>query len=267
MTILCSIDPGIKNLGICVADRDLSGNIIDILLWENFNLVSDSSAQASSRCSTCGGPASFSFKGEKLLCKKCAKKGFGGLMCVDPEKIGSLSSIRDFGLELGWMDAKKKTKAALMDEVAKYYLMPYKAAKVKSMSPSDVFGKIRVFVETRIPTLRKVSVIRIENQKSIAPLLRDIQMQIYSLMRYILEKDGWTGTFEFVHPGAKNKGDEIAAGSKQYKDRKDATLGRIEKKLAAWVLAKPVLAAPWLLLFNSVSKKYDLADTLQMILG
>lgn len=135
------------------------------------------------------------------------------------------------------------------------------------MSPSDVFGKIRVFVETRIPTLRKVSVIRIENQKSIAPLLRDIQMQIYSLMRYILEKDGWTGTFEFVHPGAKNKGDEIAAGSKQYKDRKDATLGRIEKKLAAWVLAKPVLAAPWLLLFNSVSKKYDLADTLQMILG
>jgi hypothetical protein len=267
MTILCSIDPGIKNLGICVADRDLSGNIIDILLWENFNLVSDSSAQASSRCSTCGGPASFSFKREKLLCKKCAKKGFGGLMCVDPEKIGSLSSIRDFGLELGWMDAKKKTKAALMDEVAKYYLMPYKAAKVKSMSPSDVFGKIRVFVETRIPTLRKVSVIRIENQKSIAPLLRDIQMQIYSLMRYILEKDGWTGTFEFVHPGAKNKGDEIAAGSKQYKDRKDATLGRIEKKLAAWVLAKPVLAAPWLLLFNSVSKKYDLADTLQMILG
>jgi hypothetical protein len=267
MTIICSIDPGIKNLGICVADRDVSGNILDILLWENFNLVSDTSAQASSRCSTCGGPASWSYKGEKLLCKKCAKKGYLGLICVDPEKIASLSSIRDFSLELGWTDAKKKTKAALLDEVAKFYLMPYKAAKVKSMSPSDVFGKIRIFVESRIPILKKTSVIRIENQKSIAPLLRDIQMQIFSLMRYILEKDGWTGTFEFVHPGAKNKGDEIAAGSAQYKDRKDATLARIEKKLASWVLAKPVVALPWIQLFNSVSKKYDLADTLQMILG
>jgi hypothetical protein len=92
-------------------------------------------------------------------------------------------------------------------------------------------------------------------------------MQIYSLMRYILEKDGWTGTFEFVHPGSKNKGDAISAGSDKYKERKDATLGRIEKRLATWATAKPAVAAPWLLLFNGVSKKYDLADTLQMILG
>jgi len=135
------------------------------------------------------------------------------------------------------------------------------------LSPADVFGKIRVFVETRIPQLKKASIIRIENQKSIAPLLRDIQMQIYSLMRYILEKDGWTGTFEFVHPGSKNKGDEISAGSDKYKERKDATLGRIEKRLATWSTVKPAVAAPWLILFNGVSKKYDLADTLQMILG
>ena len=38
MTIICSIDPGIKNLGICIADRDVSGNILDILLWENFKI-------------------------------------------------------------------------------------------------------------------------------------------------------------------------------------------------------------------------------------
>jgi len=272
MRTIVAIDPGIKNLGICVAGvlADLSGNqqISDILLWENFNLVSDSSAQSSTRCAvqSCKGPASWSYKGEVLLCKKCGKKGFKGFTAIDPEKIKTVASIREFATELGWADAKKKTKAALLDEVAKFYLMPYKAAKVKSMSPADVFGKIRVFVESRIPILKKASVVRIENQKSIAPLLRDIQMQIYSLMRYILEKDGWTGTFEFVHPGAKNKGDAISAGSDKYKERKDATLGRIEKKLLAWSTAKPAVAAPWLLLFNGVSKKYDLADTLQMCL-
>jgi hypothetical protein len=273
MTTICSIDPGIKNLGICVAERDVSGNILNILLWENFNLVSDSSAQLSTRCAvqSCKGPASWSFKSgfsdAALLCKKCGKKGFKGFVPVDPEKIKTVSSIREFATELGWADSKKKTKAVLVEEVAKFYLMPYKAAKVKSMSPADVFGKIRVFVESRIPILKKASVIRIENQKSIAPLLRDIQMQIYSLMRYILEKEGWTGTFEFVHPGAKNKGDEISAGSDKYKERKDATLGRIEKKLAAWSTGNQAVAAPWILLFNGVSKKYDLADTLQMCLG
>ena len=41
----------------------------------------------------------------------------------------------------------------------------------------------------------------------------------------------------------------------------------LEKRLATWATAKPAVAAPWLLLFNGVSKKYDLADTLQMILG
>ena len=246
---------------------------MNILLWENFNLVSDSSAQLSTRCSvqSCKGHASWSYKAGAtdgaLLCKKCGKKGFRGFSAVDPEKIKTVATIREFGESLGWPDAKKKTKATLLEEVAKFYLMPYKAAKVKSMSPSDVFGKIRVFVETRIPTLKKASIIRIENQKSIAPLLRDIQMQIYSLMRYILEKEGWAGTFEFVHPGAKNKGDEISAGSDKYKERKDATLGRIEMKLSAWAAAKPVVAAPWLLLFNGVSKKYDLADTLQMNLS
>jgi hypothetical protein len=269
MTTICSIDPGIKNLGICVAERDVSGNILNILLWENFNLVSDSSAQLSTRCSvqSCKGPASWSYKSEALLCKKCGKKGFRGFSAVDPEKIKTVATIREWATELGWPDAKKKTKATLTDEVAKFYLMPYKAAKVKSLSPADVFGKIRVFVESRIPTLRKASIIRIENQKSIAPLLRDIQMQIYSLMRYILEKEGWTGTFEFVHPGAKNKGDEISAGSDKYKERKDATLGRIEKRLATWATAKPAESAPWIQLFNGVSKKYDLADTLQMCLG
>jgi hypothetical protein len=256
-------------LGICIAERDVSGNILNILLWENFNLVSDSSAQLSTRCSvqSCKGPASWSYKSEALLCKKCGKKGFRGFSAVDPEKIKTVATIREWATELGWTDAKKKTKATLTDEVAKFYLMPYKAAKVKSLSPADVFGKIRVFVESRIPTLRKASIIRIENQKSIAPLLRDIQMQIYSLMRYILEKEGWTGTFEFVHPGAKNKGDEISAGSDKYKERKDATLGRIEKRLATWATAKPAESAPWIQLFNGVSKKYDLADTLQMILG
>jgi hypothetical protein len=273
MTTICSIDPGIKNLGICIAERDVSGNILNILLWENFNLVSDSSAQLSTRCSvqSCKGPASWSYKGTSseaaLLCKKCGKKGFRGFTAVDPEKLKTVSSIREFATELGWADAKKKTKAFLVEEVAKFYLMPYKAAKAKSMSPADVFGKIRVFVETRIPVLKKVSIVRIENQKSIAPLLRDIQMQIYSLMRYILEKEGWTGTFEFVHPGSKNKGDEISAGSDKYKERKDATLGRIEKKLSAWSTGNQAVAAPWILLFNGVSKKYDLADTLQMCLG
>ena len=268
-TTICSIDPGIKNLGICIAERDVSGNILNILLWENFNLVSDSSAQLSTRCSvqSCKGPASWSYKAEALLCKKCGKKGFKGCVPVELEKIKTVATCREFGESLGWTDAKKKTKAALLEEVAKFYLMPYKAAKVKSMSPADVFGKIRVFVETRIPVLKKASIVRIENQKSIAPLLRDIQMQIYSLMRYILEKEGWTGTFEFIHPGSKNKGDEISAGSDKYKERKDATLGRIEKKLAAWSVAKPAVAAPWLAAFNGVSKKYDLADTLQMILG
>ena len=273
MRTIVAIDPGIKNLGICVAEvvADLSGNqqISDILLWENFNLVSDSSAQLSTRCAvqSCKGPASWSYKGESLLCKKCGKKGFKGLVAIDPEKIKTVATIREFAESLGWTDAKKKTKATLLEEVAKFYLMPYKAAKVKSMSPSDVFGKIRVFVESRIPILKKASIVRIENQKSIAPLLRDIQMQIYSLMRYILEKDGWNGTFEFVHPGSKNKGDAISAGSDKYKERKDATLGRIEKKLATWSTVKPAVAAPWLLLFNGVSKKYDLADTLQMCLG
>ena len=273
MTTICSIDPGIKNLGICIAERDVSGNILNILLWENFNLVSDSSAQLSTRCSvqSCKGPASWSYKASAadsaLVCKKCGKKGFRGFTTVETEKIKTVATIREFAESLGWTDAKKKTKAALLEEVAKFYLMPYKAAKVKSLSPADVFGKIRVFVETRIPFLKKASVVRIENQKSIAPLLRDIQMQIYSLMRYILEKDGWTGTFEFVHPGSKNKGDEISAGSDKYKERKDATLGRIEKRLATWSTVKPAVAAPWLILFNGVSKKYDLADTLQMILG
>jgi hypothetical protein len=269
MKIIAAIDPGIKNLGICIAD--ISGaDIQNILLWENFNLVSETSAQKATRCS-CGGPASWlaDLSGNQWhVCKKCAKKGFKGLQTLDSAVLASVGSVREFTAGLGWEKVKSRSKASLIEELQRFYMLPYKEPKVKSLSPDDMYRKLEQFVKTRIQTLRLASVIRIENQKSEAPALRDIQMQIYVLMRYMLENEhGWKGTFEFVHPGQKNKADNIAAGSDQYKDRKDATLARITKKLEEWSAKSPALAKPMMDMLASTHKKYDMTDTLMMITG
>lgn len=268
--IIASVDPGIKNLGFCIAD--ISGSDIkDILLWENYNLVSEGSTQTTTRCS-CGGPASFSadILGTCfLVCKKCAKKGYKGLSpLADTSVLKTVDSLRTFCSVLGWTDVKKKTKASLMVSLAKFYLLPFKAPKAKSTGPDAIFNALSNFVKERAPELAKTTEIRIENQKSIAPLLRDIQMQLYSLMRYILENEyNWTGSIVFVHPGTKNKGDGIEAGASGYKDRKEAVLGRAQKKLDTWFLAEPIKSAKWKALWISMTKKYDMSDTLHMCLN
>jgi hypothetical protein len=272
--IVAAIDPGIKNLGFCIADIsiDVSGNRIkDILVWENYNLVSEGSTQKTTRCRTCGGPASWSAVVEietHLLCKKCVKKGYRGLIPIDSEVLKTVDALRIFCDSLGWEKTKSRTKASLLHDISKKYLMPFKAPKVKSVSSDVIFKSIEKFVRDRAVDLAKTTEIRIENQKSIAPLLRDIQMQLYSLMRYILEKEhGWTGCMVFVHPGTKNKGDGITAGADGYKDRKEAVLGRIQKKLDIWFSTEPLRSSNWKALWLSVNKKYDMSDTLHMCLA
>jgi hypothetical protein len=254
--IVAAFDLGIKNLSYCVANFDASGGLVKILRWANLNLLADGAeSQSQTRCG-CGGPASLR-DGERLLCKKCAKKSAKPILDVS----GGVAEWRSWGLDHGLPTAKKMTKAAIVAHAATIRLMPYKPPKARGVSLQRILVGMEACLDAELVHLAAASLIRIENQPSeFAPHMKSIQIMLFTLIDHRLRAEhDWKGTIEFANAGVKTRGAGIAAGKDTKRDRKLAAIAKVTTVLGT-------AAAEDLTWWKAQAKQDDLADAFLMCL-
>jgi hypothetical protein len=274
MYTVAAFDLGIKNLSYCVATFDISGSLQEIKAWANLNLLADGAAsQSQTRCTnevagrTCGGPASFQdVPVQKLLCKKCAKKSAKPILDISGSTLPVWRAwTADRLTQLGFTaaEAKKASKAALMEKAGAIRLMPYKAPKAKGVSLQQILIGMEACLNTELPRLAVADVIRIENQPSeFAPHMKSIQIMLFTLIDHRLRKEhGWTGSIEFVNAGVKTRGTDAGVGKDAKRSRKLAGITKVTEVLSLVASAAEKLA--W---WKAQAKQDDLADAFLMCL-
>ena len=272
MYTVAAFDLGIKNLSYCVATFDVSGSLQEIKAWKNLNLLADGAAsQSQTRCGSlvagkvCGGPASFQDVPQaKLLCKKCAKKSAKPILDLSGSKLADWRAWAGDRLGLTAAEAKKASKAALMEKAGAIRLMPYKAPKVKGVSLQQILVGMEACMDTELPRLAIADVIRIENQPSeFAPHMKSIQIMLFTLIDHRLRAEhGWTGTIEFANAGVKTRGTDAGVGKDAKRSRKLAGITKVTDVLGK---AGPAVAEK-LAWWKSQAKQDDLADAFLMCL-
>jgi hypothetical protein len=274
MYTVAAFDLGIKNLSYCVATFDISGSLQEIKAWANLNLLADGAAsQSQTRCTnevagrTCGGPASFQdVPVQKLLCKKCAKKSAKPMLDISGSTLPVWRAwTADRLTQLGFTaaEAKKASKAALMEKAGSIRLMPYKAPKAKGVSLQQILIGMEACLNTELSRLAVADVIRIENQPSeFAPHMKSIQIMLFTLIDHRLRKEyGWTGSIEFVNAGVKTRGTDAGVGKDAKRSRKLAGITKVTEVLSLVASAAEKLA--W---WKAQAKQDDLADAFLMCL-
>ena len=271
MYTVAAFDLGIKNLSYCVATFDLSGSLQEIKAWANLNLLADGAqSQSQTRCineiagRVCGGPASFQdVPAAKLLCKKCVKKSAKPVLDISGSKLAEWRTWASDRLGFTAAEAKKASKATLMEKAGAIRLMPYKAPKVKGVSLQQILAGMEVCLNTELPRLAAAEVIRIENQPSeFAPHMKSIQIMLFTLIDHRLRKEhGWTGRIEFANAGVKTRGTSAGVGKDAKRSRKLAGITKVTEVLGAVASAAEKLA--W---WKAQAKQDDLADAFLMCL-
>ena len=272
MYTVAAFDLGIKNLSYCVASFDVSGSLQEIKAWANLNLLADGAqSQSQTRCTNevagriCGGPASFQdIPQAKLLCKKCVKKSAKPVLDISGSTLPVWRAWASERLGFTAAEAKKASKAAIMEKAGAIRLMPYKAPKVKGVSLQQILVGMEACMDTELPRLAAADVIRIENQPSeFAPHMKSIQIMLFTLIDHRLRKEhGWMGSIEFANAGVKTRGCATAGVGKDAKrSRKLAGIAKVTEVLGAVASAAEKLA--W---WKAQAKQDDLADAFLMCL-
>jgi len=260
MPTIAAFDIGVKNLALCVAEFDSSGTLLNILRWNNLNLLAGGAdSQSQTRC-VCGGPASWTDISGTLFCKRCAKKpGVRPTFPVTDLSGNSVNAWRTWGIKHGLASVKSMTKKALMAKAAESFLMPYVPPKSGGKSLQTILAGMETCLDAELPFLAKADHVLMENQPcSFAPTMKSIQIMLFTLVSHRLKHADKNIPVVFVHAGRKTAGDAIAAGKEHKRARKIAGIARVETLLAG------LGSETWTAWFHAQAKRDDVADAMLM---
>lgn len=253
--MLC-IDVGIKNLAICIGDKD------GIRHWDIVNL--SNLEEKHDVCSMCGKPAKWKTPDKGFVCGVHVSKK-ATFICDDKSVLKPTVAQLQIFLTTHKLSSKGR-RDELMERASSLATLP--VAKKKNMNTFasntvQVHDAIRGWITRDWRHLEHVSSVYIEHQPVYKnPVMKTVQLLLFASLRerYIVEKKNVA--FHFVHAGKKVKGQ--ASGDDGYKDRKKGGIERARTFLLAF--PEGHTQRDWLVYMESVSKKDDLCDTLCMLL-
>ena len=245
-----AFDIGIKNLAFCL--YDLSGE--KILAWGVHSLMEEDAAADAELCCKCKAKATF--RATTPTCKRhCTLQP----LLVKKEMVSLLAALKEKEPA-----AKVKSKAKVLEALAKYYSIPIERKKPASASHATEGGgmhkihdAIRSFVSDNFADFSKATHILLENQPAYKnPTMKTVQILLYSELRSALLDNDFNPKIGFAHAGKKNK--DCEGGDGGYADRKKQTKARVEEWLAKQG------ADAWKSFYSSHKKRDDLADAFCM---
>jgi len=261
MSTVLAFDIGIKNLAWCCLR--LQEGRYEIIGWDNYNLLSDSSNVVSVKkntCMYCKAKGVYEHK-EKLFCVRHsplpALRDLSGNLL---KKIPVLDTCKALLLDKS-DDSKPKKKEDVLEALKKYYALPLlvpKVTKAMDTNLSDIHDSLRKLVLCHKKMWSGCTLICLENQPAFKnPTMKSVQMLLFATLRDILQPT--PPPLKLVHAGKKVEG--AAKGDDGYKDRKAGSEARAVAFLYLKTLEKP---ETWRLLWEKATKKSDLADALCM---
>lgn len=275
MTSVLTFDIGIKNLSWCLM-KGTSKETIDILSWENYNLLQDvEGAKATATiCSTCQKAKAFYWyysaapaNEKRFSCKRHVPperpllKGEDGKPLT---KIPAIAALRKAVQSKG-EDPKRLSKEQLLDKIASHWSLPLtkkelQTTKTKEVGMNELYDAIRTAVRSHWPEFQQATRVQLENQPAYKnPVMKTVQCFLFAALResfYASDPEGKPPAFELVH--AKKKVAYQEKGDDGYKERKSASKDKVLEILKDQV---------WLAKFKAEKKRDDMADTFCMCLN
>ena len=256
---IISIDVGIKNLAICVIDTDASSSIISN--WQIINLCTNQpSCNFTTRNGCCGKIAKYS-KQDKFFCKLHASKSnfilpenmpsYSKLIKNDKEYLINLINMNsDYKNQCDHNTSKKDMANIIHNGMVEKILNKVPQYNANTIELPEL-GYILYQSLDKSLELTNIDEIIIENQ--IAPIANRMKCLQCMLTQYFLMRGFNPKCIKFV--SAKNKLRYLSSSKDTYNERKK--LGILETKHYL-----DYTASPYSNMFNTHSKKDDLADCL-----
>lgn len=268
-----AFDIGIRNLAWCLMRKptqDASGTALEILGWDNYDLLAGQSAAAATpsgkqTCCACSAKAAYGTRGGHYCVRHCPSDKpplrdlSGGLLRGLPNAKLLRQILQNKGVA-----NPPKSKGDIVKALGQHFALPLakppKAKKATDTEWAVLHDSLRRFVGERVALFRQATEICLENQPVLKnPTMKTVQILLYGTLRDCLQPD--PPKIRLVH--AKMKVAGKTKGDAGYKDRKQ---GSEERAKAVLEGSRIVRAAHWRAHLAAYTKKNDLTDALCMCL-
>lgn len=265
-TIL-AFDIGIRNLAFCLQRKntDLSSNPVEILKWDNFDLLAGQSAQVAKQsaehCCSCSSKATYETRGRNYCVRHCPldRPAFRDLSGNLMKKLPAAKQLQQILLSKG-VEKVPKSKGDLLKKISELYSIPILKVKVKKAVDTELtvlHDGIRRFVLQHKDSFSLADEILLENQPVLKnPTMKSVQILLFATLRDILQPA--PPVLRLVHAKMKVAGKK---GDEGYKERKDGGEARVMALLQAPHVSDPLR---WRLHLGQYTKKNDLTDAFLM---
>ena len=269
-----AFDIGIRNLAFCLQRKntDISSNPVEILSWDNYDLLAGQSAatakQSVEHCCSCSSKATYETRGRNYCVRHCPldRPAFRDLSGNLVKKLGAAKELKEFLQAKGTVNPPK-SKGDLLKKISDLYSLPIVKVKVKKAIATELtvlHDGIRRFVFQNKDRFLQADEILLENQPVLKnPTMKSVQILLFATLRDILQPPGDQSarpcaSLRLVHAKMKMAGTK---GDEGYKERKDGGESKVTSLLQAPHISDSL---KWRQHLAQYTKKNDLTDAFLM---
>jgi hypothetical protein len=262
-----AFDIGIRNLAWCVMRNQVDSSGVEILGWDNYDLLAGQSAatasESAANCASCSSKATYETRGGVYCVRHCPldRPAFRDLSGSLVKKLPSAKDIREILLAKG-VSKLGKSKGDLLKKAAELYALPILKQKKKKAVDTELtvlHDGIRRFVTQNKELFGDCTTILLENQPVLKnPTMKSVQILLFATLRDILQPN--PPALKLVHAKMKVAG---KTGDEGYAERKAGSEKRAETSLQSGKVAR---AQHWRTHLTNYTKKNDLTDAYCMCL-
>jgi hypothetical protein len=264
-----AFDIGIRNLAWCVMQKqtDGSGTPVEVLGWDNYDLLAGQSAatasESAANCAKCSSKASYETRGGVYCVRHCPldRPAFRDLSGTLLKKLPSAAALRQICMSKG-MAKPPKSKGDLLTKISELYAIPILKQKKKRAIDTELsvlHDGIRTFITKNVTLFKTCNEILLENQPVLKnPTMKSVQILLFATLRDLLQPN--PPKLRLVHAKTKVAGTK---GDEGYAERKAGSEDRVKKFLET---SKLLQGQRWRTHLAGYAKKNDLTDAFCMCL-
>lgn len=265
--IVLAFDIGIRNLAWCIQRKITDSSGVEVLGWDNYDLLAGQSQSSPSNAATCIGcsaKATYETRGGHYCVRHCPsdrpaiRDASGNLM----KKLPSAAGLRQILIGRG-VPHPPKSKGDLLKRIGDLYAIPILKQKQKKAVDTELtvlHDAIRRFVSEKKDLFGQAQEILLENQPVLKnPTMKSVQILLFATLRDLLQPA--PPKLRLVH--AKKKVEGKVAGDAGYKERKQGSEDRVHHFLESSSIRD---GKTWRAHLAKYTKKNDLTDAFCMCL-
>lgn len=264
MSVL-AFDIGIRNLAWCCMKQQTDSSGVEILGWDNYDLLAGQSASTASEsaanCCSCSSKATYETRERNYCVRHCPldRPAFRDLSGNLVKRLPPAKNLREILVAKG-VQKVPKSKGDLLKKISELYALPILKQKKKKAVDTELtvlHDGIRRFVTQNKELFGSCKTILLENQPVLKnPTMKSVQILLFATLRDILQPH--PPQLKLVHAKMKVAG---TVGDEGYAERKAGSEKRVTDILATNKVSQ---SHSWRTHLSKYTKKNDLTDAFCM---